>query len=449
LARELNSLVGGAARLGATTGIAVVSIPTGEVLFARNAGASLVPASNMKLISGAVALEELGTDAVFATTLATAAPIESDGTIAGPLVLAGTGDPTLHTEGLVEMARQLRGLGVRRVAGDLIVDSNCIADRGMGEGWLTADENRSFAAQISGLCANWNCVEVTVLPGYQAGAPARVEIEPVTSYVQIEVQATTAARRRATELVIYRDTGQNSLMVKGTIAVGHEPVTVRRTVHEPDLYVGTVMSEALLLAGVVVEGQVRRGVLPAEARVLAIHCSAPIGRIFTAMMKYSANLTCEQLYRVASYVRRGRGSEAASEALARSLLQAAGADVSGLRLADASGLSKNNRLTARAMARLLRHMWLRSPYAGAFFDSLPIAGVDGTLRKRMIGTAAENNLRAKTGTMRGVSSLSGYVTTHDGEPLCFAILMTGFSGNPSPVKQVQDRIGGCLAELRR
>ncbi|MFQ5810361.1 MAG: D-alanyl-D-alanine carboxypeptidase/D-alanyl-D-alanine-endopeptidase, partial [Armatimonadota bacterium] len=239
LGRELDSLVADAARLGATTGIEVVSIPTGEVLFARNANAPLVPASNMKLISGAVALEELGTGAVFATALSTAAPVESDGTMAGPLVLAGTGDPTLHTEGLVEMAGQLRELGVLRIAGDLIVDSNCIADRGMGEGWLATDENRSFAAQISGLCANWNCVEITVIPGYRAGAPAHVEIEPVTSYVQIEVQATTAPPRQGTRLIVYRDTGRNAFVVKGTIAVGHEPVTVRRTVHEPDLYAGT------------------------------------------------------------------------------------------------------------------------------------------------------------------------------------------------------------------
>jgi len=194
---------------------------------------------------------------------------------------------------------------------------------------------------------------------------------------------------------------------------------------------------------------VRHGTLPPQAHVLASHRSRPLRRIFTPMMKYSANLTCEQLYRAASYVHDGLGTEAASEKLARALLEDAGADLSGLRLADASGLSKNNQLTADAITCLLRHMWLRSAHAGVFFDSLPIAGVDGTLKKRMVGTAAENNLRAKTGTMRGVSSLSGYVITRGGEPLCFAILMNGFTGDPTPVQQLQDRIGARLAELRR
>ena len=449
LRRDLNALVASAAQLGATTGIEVVSVPTGEVLFARNVNAPLIPASNMKLIAGAVALEALGPDAVFATTLCAAAPIEGNGTIAGPLMLAGTGDPTLFTEHLADMAAQLRELGVRRIAGGLTLDSNCIADRGMGEGWLATDENRSFAAQICGLCANWNCIEITVMPGSGAGAPAQVQIEPVTGYVQIGIEATTAPASGPTDLAIYRDTGQNRFIASGTIALGHEPVTVRRTVHEPDLYVGTLLREALLGAGIVAEGRVRRGVLSPEARVLAFHHSTPVGEIFTAMMKYSANLTCEQLYRVASFVREGRGAEKASEGLARSLLEAAGADLSGLQFADASGLSKSNRLTAHAITCLLRHMWLQSPHAGVFFDSLPIAGVDGTLEKRMIGTAAENNLRGKTGTMRGVSSLSGYVITRGGEPLCFAILMNGFKGDPMAVQQIQDRIGVRLAELRR
>lgn len=449
LHRDLNALLASAAGAGATTAIEVVSVPTGEVLFAKNAHVPLIPASNMKLISGAVALECLGPDTVFTTTLCAADPINSDGTIAGPLVLAGTGDPTLQTAGLEDMVRQLSRLGVRRVAGDLVVDSECFAERGTGAGWLPADENRSYAAQICGLCVNWNCIEITVSPGDRAGAPALVRMEPQTTYVRLRTLASTVAEGRRTRLSVYRNSGQNSFVVRGEIALAREPVTVRRTVHEPDLYAGHLLREALQGAGVDVEGKVRRGRLPDEATVLAFHHSPPIRSIFRPMMKYSANLTSEQLYRVASYVREGRGSEERSERLARSLLEEAGADASSLRLADASGLSTDSRLTVHALTCLLRHMWLRSSYADVFFDALPVAGVDGTLRKRMVGTAAENNLRAKTGTLRGVSSLSGYVITPDGEPLCFAILMNGFKGSPSRVKQIQDRIGARLARVRR
>ena len=449
LRRDLNALVASAAQLGATTAVEVVSVPTGEVLYARNARAPLIPASNMKLISGAVALETLGGDAVFATTVSAIAPVDAEGTIAGPLILAGTGDSTLQTADLAGIARQLRQLGVRRVTGDLIVDSDCFAERGMGEGWLPTDENRSFAAQICGLCVNWNCVEITVSPGLEAGAPVLMAIEPMTSYVRLQVLATTVPAGRPAALIIYRNTGENTFIVNGSIALADEPMTLRRTVHEPDLYVGHVLNEALMAAGVVVEGAVRRGTLPPDAMVLAFHHSEPIRGIFTAMMKYSANLTCEQLYRVASFVHEGQGAESASERLARSLLEAAGADVSRLRFADACGLSKQNRLTARAITSLLRHMWLHSPEAELFVDSLPIAGVDGTLQKRMVGTAAENNLRAKTGTLNGVCSLSGYVIARDGEPLCFAVLMNGFNGGPTPVQQIQDAIGARLAEVRR
>ena len=449
LRRDLDAIVQSATALGATTAVEVVSVPTGEVLYSRNARVPLIPASNMKLISGAVALDCLEPETVFATTLSAAAPPDANGTIPGPIVLAGTGDPTLYTEDLIEIATQLRALGVRRVAGDLIVDSECIADRGMGEGWLLRDENRSFAAQISGICLNWNCVEIIVSPGYGPGAPALVDLDPVTAYVQIEVPATTVAPGQGTRLVIYRNTGGNKFVVKGTIALEHEPVTIRRTVHEPDLYVGQVLREVLPAVGVVVEGDVRRGRLPRDATVLAFHHSASIRRLFTAMMKYSANLTCEQLYRVASYIREGQGSEKASERMARSLLEAADAELSGLQFADASGLSRGNRLTARAITDLLRYMWLTSPHADLFFDSLPVAGVDGTLRKRMVGTAAENNLRGKTGTLRGASSLSGYVITRDGEPVCFAIIMNGFNGGATPIRRIQDRIGARLAEVRR
>lgn len=446
---RLSSLVAHPGLRGAGVGVEVADLATGEVLFDYNALQPLTPASVMKLVSGATALEYLGPEHVFLTTAAAADPIGPDGALAGDLYLVGSGDPTVQTADLKALAAELRQAGLRRVSGNIMADAGCFADMGPGSGWDPRDEDYRYAAEIAGLALNWNALEVAVVPAKSVGRPAEIRTIPRTGYVGLENSTRTVSGSRRGIISADRRSGTNILKVSGTIGRWHAPVTCIRTVHEPDLYAACVFREALVAAGIAVEGQHARGRTPEQALVLAQHQSKPLRDIFVPMMKHSANLTAECLYRTASFAVEGQGSAFASARLACALLEAAGADTGPLVLADASGLSRRDRLTADCLVRLLRYMWLRGAYPDVFVDALPIAAVDGTLKKRMAGTRAANNLRAKTGTLTGVCSLAGYVVSADGELLCFAILMSGYQGGADRPRRIQDQMGVALAEFRR
>jgi D-alanyl-D-alanine carboxypeptidase/D-alanyl-D-alanine-endopeptidase (penicillin-binding protein 4) len=449
LRQQLASLVAHPGLRGATVGVEVASVRSGDVLFASNHGRPVTPASTMKLVSGAVALESLGPDYVFLTRAVSAQALRADGVLAGDLTLVGAGDPTLQTADLKGLAKQLQAAGLRRVTGDILADDSLFGERGTHETWETDDLPYGYAAEISALSLNWNCIELVVVPNAQANRRAEVRTIPRTGYVEIESSVRTVSGSRTCGIGVTRGPQSNLFRVGGRIGRSHAPYSVRRTIHDPDLYAAQVFREALEAGGMAVEGTATRGLAPENAAVLAQHSSAPLCDIYVPMAKHSANLTAEGLFRAASAAVTGQGSAAASAELALMLLREAGADVAPLVIADGSGLSRRNALTADSLVCLLRHMWLASPVNQTFVEGLPIAGVDGTLEDRMEGTPAENNLRAKTGTLDGVCALAGYVVSQDGELLAFAILMSGYAGSADRPRRIQDQIGAALAAFHR
>lgn len=431
------------------TGIEIISLRDDAVVYSYNAHKPLVPASNMKIVAGIVALQSLGPDFRFRTTVRarSEAVNRKAATVAGDLYLVGSGDPTLCTADLKEMAASLRAAGVTEVTGDVVADSSCFADRGFWRNWEQRHRGKRYAPEISGLTLNWNGIEIVVAPAAKIGAPAMVRSIPRTAYVTIEGRVTTAPGSRTARLSItVRD---NAVTASGRLSKSHAPVTVRRLIHDPDLYAAQVFKEALEAHGISVEGGVRREKAPNGAITLAAHESAPLQDIVTPMMKHSANLTAENLLRAASIPIAGQGSVHASAALALQILERAGADTDEVRIADASGLSGKNRLSADALARLLRYAWRADIHPDVLVGALPVAGVDGTLSNRCRANGARNAVCAKTGTLSGACTLSGYAATADGDLLCFSFLMNDFSGGAAKVRSIQDRMCSLMAALRR
>jgi len=431
-------------RLGphATAAVRVVSLDSGEVLYDRNPDLSLNPASNMKLVTSAAALTLLGPEHRYTTrVLASGAPIR--GVLRGDLVLRGSGDPVLETPDLEKLADSLKAAGLRRVTGRLLADDFRYDDRRLGVGWNWGDEPFYYSAQISALTLNRNVAVVTLSPGEAVGDPLRIAVAPVEGYLRVLSRAATSPRGGEPDLSVTRERARNDVVVVGSLPVGAASVRREVTMEEPALWAAEVFRRLLSERGVRVEGRTDRAEAPPGAVELAAHTSRPLREIMPLFNKPSDNLIGELLLKELGVARRGQGTAAAGAEVIEGWLRESGIGAAGVRVADGSGLSRMDLLTARTVCALLLHAD-RQPWKDDFVASLPVAGVDGTLRNRFQGTAAARKVHAKTGTLRHVSALGGYATGPNGERRAFSILINGYPG-PGSAKRFEDLIGIALA----
>jgi D-alanyl-D-alanine carboxypeptidase/D-alanyl-D-alanine-endopeptidase (penicillin-binding protein 4) len=438
----------------AHTGVAllVVSLDRGDTLFAREDDRLYTPASNRKLFTAASALHWLGPEHRFTTTLLSAGRLAAD-TLHGDLVLVGSGDPDLAAVDIAALADTLAS-AARVVMGDVRADDSWFDDVEWGAGWMWDDGPFWEWPYVTALTLEDNVVTVTVRPGSELGAPVVVDMAPPTGYVTLNVSATTAAVGATTELVIDRhwDPKENVIDITGALALDAEAVTARRTVEEPALYAATVLLELLEARGVEVLGTARRGPLEgAAADTIAAHTSGPLAGSIRNFLKVSDNLTGELLVKaVGAAVSGPPGTYEKGLAAERAFLAGeVGVDTTAQRLADGSGVSRYNLVTARQIVALLAYMPSRTDLFPAYLDALPVAGVDGTLEERMRGTAAAGRARAKTGTLNGVAALSGYVPSAEGERLAFSMMVEFYAGSAAARRAVQDSIVAALAAFRR
>lgn len=444
------------ARLGphAITALRVVSPATGEVLYERNPDLSLTPASNMKLLTSATALARLGPEYRFVTQVRTTGVRDANGILRGDLVLVGGGDPVLETEDLASLADQLKKAGLRQVAGALLVDDRRYDDQRLGESWNWDDEPYYYAAQIGALSVNRNLITLRITPAKQPGQPATVGVEPLPDYVKVDATVATSERGSATKTELTRERGRNVARLTGSIAVGANPLRREVTCEAPERYTGSLFRRLLQQRGIQITGVLRTATAPTTGTLLAEHSSPELKTILPLLNKPSDNLIAEMLLKELAWndshgATPGSADRGAS--VVQSWLKSKGVDTSGVRGGDGSGLSRRNLVTARAVTTLLTSV-LTEPWQEVFRTSLPVAGQDGTLRRRMAGTVAQGKLHAKTGSLNGVSSLSGFVETAGGERLVFSMLTNNFPGEEpgvSPPKEVEDSVGVALAEFRR
>jgi D-alanyl-D-alanine carboxypeptidase/D-alanyl-D-alanine-endopeptidase (penicillin-binding protein 4) len=429
-------------------GVVVKSLASGATLYERNADLVFIPASNQKLLVSATALEKLGPDFTYETCVYAQGKVNSKGVLEGDLVLKGGGDPTLRTADLTDLARQVRSRGITKVTGDLVADDSLFDSRRLGWGWSWDDLPYYYSAEISALNLNRNVVDVFVQPGRIVGSAAVVKLEPPTDYMTIDNAATTGAPDAKRSVWVDRPLGVNTIRIGGTVPLGAK-VTVSDesiTVKGPALYAGSVFKDRLARQGVLVLGKVVSGRLSNGAEKLAAHRSEPLSTILALLNKPSDNLIAEVLLKTLGAVVKGNGTTESGAEVATEFFQSIGMDVTALRIVDGSGLSRLNYVSPRNLVTLLTHMHGHKN-AKVFMDSLPVAGVDGTLRNRMKGSPAEKNVRAKTGYVSRVSSLSGYITTRSGEPLVFSILMNHHLCSNPQATAVQNAICEALAGM--
>jgi len=437
------------------TGIKIVSLKTGETLYSRNSQLLFHPASNMKLLTTSTALKRLGADFKFPTRVFVDSGSVSDSTITGPIYLKGYGDPDLVSDDLRRMVDQLKLKGIRRISGDLICDNSYMDDLFWGNGWMWDDASDWYWAQISPLTVNDNCVEITVKPGAHPGDSLRYQLTPNTAFMKIvnhgvTVDSSDSLIRHAFKVKRRWKHPANIIDIEG----GRFPTDAERDyiidVIDAPRYVGTLLGEMLRAEGIVFDGVVRTGETPKNVGLLVEHLSPPLSLVIFNTNKISDNLSAELLLKTVGAEMRGiPGTAKKGISEIYKFLQEIGVDSSTYELADGSGVSRYNVITPDLIIELLKAMNADFRLQAEFKASLPVAGVDGSLDSRMKNTPAENKLRAKTGTLRGVSALSGYTTTADGEPVAFSMIMEHFVVGASKIRRIQDKIGAAISLFTR
>lgn len=430
-------------------GAIVVSAATGDTLFAREPDGSFLPASTMKLFTAAVALDRFGPQHRFQTEVLRNGPILVDGTVDGDLILRGAGDPSLGIDGpaanaLDALAAQVADAGIRVVRGDVLGDATAFESRRVPEGWKPANLRTRFAPRVSALSLASNMTSVVVRP---AGRQAVVSLGG--QQVGIPVRASVSVRpgSRSAAVRVRHDTLTGRVNVSGWIGSRSRARSYRLMIETPETFAAAAFRTALEARGVEVLGESRAGAAPLTAQPVTAWASQPLAQLVARMNEESDNHFAELIFRNAARAEGELGSAARADAALREFLASrVGVQGHAVSATDGSGLSTLDRVTPRSMVQLLAYA-PRTPWGESFRNSLPVAGRSGTLAGRMRGTAAQDNIRAKTGTTGSVISLGGYVTTRDREELVFSFIYNGPS--LSRARQAIDAMSVTLANFSR
>jgi serine-type D-Ala-D-Ala carboxypeptidase/endopeptidase (penicillin-binding protein 4) len=473
LQRDLTAIFDAAIMAHAQWGVAVRSLDSHEVLYERNAGKLMMPASNMKIVTLAGVVHALGWDARFSTTLETGGTVEG-GVLKGDLFVRGGGDPTINTRNargaavFAEWISVLEGAGIQEINGRIIGDDQYFDDEGIGAGWAWDYLQYGYAAPVGALQYNEDIAELTVTPGAAAGDAAMVRISPGSGFTLVN-RATTTAAGVAETIDYRRPLDRPVLEITGTVAMtppSPDPAGPVRTVSRqvavlnPTVFFVQSFKDALIAAGIRVSGEAidfddlteldRTAIEAAGTRHVLIKTdSPPLRDIAVVLMKVSQNLYAETLLKAAGVATGKAGTIPAGREAVLAALRAWKLDDRALVMVDGSGLSRYNYVSPNLLADILAHMWADPGEREAFSATLPIAGKDGTVSTRMRRTRAEGNARAKTGSIANARSLSGYVRTRDGETLVFSILANDFVIPAATVNWIADLAVEVLANFTR
>ncbi len=466
--------------------VKIVSLETGQTIFEQNANKFVRPASNMKLYTVATAFDRLTPDFHFVTSVY-AKERPEDGKIKGDLVVYGRGDPSIaarfnegdYFKGINALADRIVAAGVKRIRGDLVGDESYFNGAPVGGGWEWDDLTWSYGAPVSALSINDNAIDLTIKPAATVGAPVEIVTGPPSgSFINIVNRATTSPKELVRTLRIYRGLGANTLEVYGTLPLGDAGFRGGAAIPDPALAFVMMLRDALVKRGVKIDGRVRtvnqnsaRDINPGDPLTLvkltnvpsvtqpveiASLQSPPFSVVAAHTLKPSQNQYTELILRTLGKTggsslpvnasARDKDSEGLGLDVVRSFLKQAGIAETDVALDDGSGLSRNDLISANTTVQLLTYM-SKHKYFAQFREALPIAGVDGTLSTRMRGTPAQGNIRAKTGSLSSVASLSGYVTTAAGERLVFSMMLNNYPDAAAVRRDSIDAIAVLLASF--
>ncbi len=445
-------------------GLLVLDAATGEILYEKNADKYFVPASNMKLLTTALALDTLGPDYRFRTTIETNGALSADGKLSGDLILVGRGDPNLSNrkfpfdlkeefdgppeKALAELADAVAARGVKEISGDVVGDDSYFPRERYPDGWEIDDMVWEYGAAISAIVVDDNTVTLTLTPGEKAGDAVAAVLEPPAQEFVVRNAVITIAAKEKADLRLTREPGASTVVVSGTLPARSSPRKLLLAIQEPAQHAATLMARLLEERGIKVHGKVcaLHDPDPSEASrtVLAEHLSIRLGDAVKLVNKISQNLHAEVLLRTSARQNSRWSDPEDLQKFPQEFYAKAGIGVDDIVQTDGSGLSRHDLVTPRAFVALLEYAQ-KQKWFPEYYASLPVAGVDGTLNERMKDSGIAGRIHAKTGSISHVRTLSGFAETVGGRRLIFS-----FMSNNEQVKnhEVHDALDGlCLAMI--
>jgi len=443
----------------ANWGVFIVSLETGEYLYKKNEDKLFIPASNIKLFTTSAALNLLGPDYKYSTSIFMRGKITNN-VLNGDLIVKGTGDPTIsgrfYNNDMYHVynnwADSLISLGVEEIQGNIIGDDYAFDNKGLGNGWPWEFQSYWFSAPTSALSFNDNCIDITVSVDKNDKTPV-ITLNPNTKYAVILNNVSVVSRDSVTSIDVNREIGSNVINVFGTIRSG-DSIKTYVTVNNPTQYSMVILKETLEKRGIVVNGNAYDADDIAlsydfkKMKKLFTHYSVPLSEIIRVINKTSQNFYAEQVFKTIGLEKNKFGSFEKGFEAASKIYSDMGIKLDGFVMVDGSGLSRLNLVTPKQVVQLLHYMH-NNKYSKLFLNSLPVAGIDGNLAKRLNNTIAENRIRAKAGFLENVRSLSGYAFTADNEPIAFSIIANNYTVPVKLAENIQDLVCLRLANFHR
>lgn len=424
----------------ADAGIFAVSFKTGKVLYTYKANAFFVPASNMKTITAYAALKYLGPEFRYHTQFLTdaASLTPQNGALPGNLYVKFDGDPSLQLQDLNNMVKQLQAMGIRTIEGHLVVDTSRYDSDGVSPGTVDGDRRYCYGAPVEAAILNKNCLSMRVLPATRAGEPALMDL-PYGMKLPISTVSTSSNRNCHLSMVAG---GDGAYHLDGCVFVHAKPSSL--TIPVPH---GNQLGEAAMVAllqnhAITVLGNNRYPIDKSGAalKVLVDLPSDTLAQLVVPMLKNSDNLFANTLFKtVGAHYYHQTATWQNSAAAVKAILQQNGVETDGMVIVDGSGLSRNNQVSAHQFVQVLQAAYRDSAISQIYYNALPVGGLNGTLKHRLGFRDTIGKVHAKTGSMDGVSSLSGYIETKSDDTIIFSILVNDFNGSKFPYRSFEDQ----------
>jgi len=416
-------------------------------LYAWNPRTQLAPASNNKIFTTAAALQKLGAQFRLRTVVTGNSTEPNLATVR----IIGQGDPSLTTAHMGVLARRLQQRGIRQIS-LLVGDDTYFRGAAINPNWDTDDTLRGYGAPVNSLMLNQNAINLTLFP-QGVGQPLRVQLaDPSdTQDYRISNRSLTVSAGQGESIDVYRAGNTRVVNIEGQLRAGSAAEQDAAPINNPGNYLVQKFRNALAAAGITVTQStlVRSIAAPPGEPELASVDSPPLATLLNETNQESNNTYAEALLKTVGKAQSPNNTDATAAGIAavKAILAPLGVDASQYTMVDGSGLADNNRATAEALVQTLQAMSI-NPDANVYRSSLPVAGVSGTLQSRFRNTIAQGRVQAKTGTISGVVSLSGYAAPPNYSPLVFSIV-TNSNASASTVRSAVDELVVTLMRLRR
>ncbi len=428
---------------GAQPGVHVVDLATGETVFAHEPDVAANPASCIKLVTTAAALDHFGPGHVFYTDVV--APVPRNGVVTGDVVLQGSGDPGLRTAHLWRLAHLVAAAGVRKVTGGVVLDHGLFDGKHTPPLFDTKDSDHAFRAQVCAGGVDWGTLQVRVWSHDKLGMPPLVTVDPPGAPVELDNGALIKKGKSRLIVGSVPLPGRDKVVVRGTVPPDGKLRTVLRRSEFPGRTAAAAFATLLEGEGVELAKPPRFGPTPEGVVRLATHGSPPLAQQVAYLNQWSNNYMAETLLKAlgADVYGKPGTSDKGLRALGR-FLDRLGVERAAYTLGNGSGLYDANRFTPAAMTRVLVAMYGRADLWPDYVASLAVGGRPGTLEHRLRERAIAGRVRAKTGTLADAVALSGYVRSAEGRDYAFSVLISQVRGAWA-ARRLADRLARTVA----